>query len=174
MVDFSKLRSPSGKFYTRQLFQEEWCNLMHSERLIDPVFSLYKDRPGLINFGARYVALGDPTGYKVSQELLGDYKHWLALCKASWFRTAKEMWDKELDAKLASEGMDKLREILKEGLPAQQLVAAKYLANKEHRKNRNSTKGRPSKAEVDKAAREQAAFERELADDAERIRLVKG
>jgi hypothetical protein len=167
-------RASNGKFYTRQLFVEEWTNLMFSEREIKPPFSLYRDREGMINFGARYVELGDPSGYKISKELLGDYKLWLQLMKCKWFRAAKEIWDKELDAKLSSEGLDKLRHILETGLPAQQLVAAKYLANKEHRRVRGSTKGRPSKEAVDKAAREQAELDRELEDDAKRIRLVKG
>lgn len=166
-------KASNGKYYTKQLFWEEWINLPIDQRMIDPFFSLYKDREGLINFGKKYVELRDPTGYAVSQELLGDYNLWTVLMNCRWFVAAKEIWDKELDAALASEAMTKIRELLTDGLPAQQLAAAKYLANKEYRKDKSSSKGRPSNAEIAKQAREQAEIEKALAADFKRIKAVK-
>lgn len=166
-------KASNGKYYTKQLFWEEWINLPIDQRMIDPFFSLYKDREGLINFGKKYVELRDPTGYAVSQELLGDYNLWTVLMNCRWFIAAKEIWDKELDAALASEAMIKIRELLTDGLPAQQLAAAKYLANKEYRKDKSSNKGRPSNAEVARQAREQVEIEKALAADFQRIKAVK-
>jgi len=164
----------NGRPFTRQLFWEEWVDLPIDQRVIEPKYSLYRDKPGLINFGKAYVEARDPTGYAVSQELLYDYSHWQTLLRCKWFLAAKEVWDRELDAAIASEGMAKIRQLLADGLPAQQLAAAKYLANREYRKDKSATKGRPSNDQIAKEAARQAEFDRELADDAKRIRLVKG
>jgi len=166
-------KATNGKYYTKQLFWEEWINLPIDLRIIEPSFSLYKDKPNLINFGKKYVEHRDPTGYAVAQELLGDYNLWTALMNCRWFVAAKEVWDRELDAALASEAMAMIRLLLKEGLPAQQLAAAKYLANKEYRKDKSASKGRPSNAEVTRQAREAAEVEKQLADDFKRIQAVK-
>jgi hypothetical protein len=170
----NNFKASNGKYYTRALFWEESIDLSNDARVIPPVFTLYKDKPNLINFGKAYVETRDPTGYKVTQELLnGDYNLWTVLMNCTWFLAAKEMWDRELDAALSSEGMEKIRVMLTDGLPAQQLAAAKYLANKEYRKDKTATKGRPSSEQVTRQAREQAAIEKELAEDFKRIKSVK-
>ena len=166
-------RASNGKYYTRQLFWDEWINLMQSERQIDPPFCLHGNKPELINFGKAYVESEDPTGYKVAQKLLGGYQLWTVLMKTKWFQEAKKLWDEELDARLKSQGIEKLKEILENGMPAQQLQAAKYLANQEYKGTSGSSRGRPSNSEVEKAAREAAEIRDALQSDADRIRLVK-
>jgi hypothetical protein len=168
-----KFQSPSGKFYTRQLFWEESIELSSEVRVIDPVFTLYKDKPGLINFGKAYVESEDPTGYKVAEELLGGYRLWTVLMQSKWFQAAKKLWDEELDARLASKGFEKIKDLAKNGLPAQQLAAAKYLANGEHRKDHKATKGRPTKAQIEEKAKEEADLQSRYVEDYKRIRLVK-
>lgn len=168
-----KYKAANGKYYTRQLFWEEWVELGETDKAIDPPFTLYKDKPNRINFGKEYVAREDPTGYKVAMEVLGDYRLWTVLMKSKWFQTAKKMWDEELEAKLASKAIEKIQELMEHGLPAQQLAAAKYLANKEYNRDSKATKGRPSNAQIAEAAREEAAIDKQLAADFERIRLVK-
>jgi hypothetical protein len=170
MIQF---KASNGKYYTRQLFWEEWINLMQSERVGEPPFSLFSDKPGMLNFGAKYVELEDPTGYKISQELLDGYRMWQVLMKCKWFQAAKKVWDEELDAKLASSAISQIKELAESGPPAQQLAAAKYLANKEHRKDSSHGKGRPSKAQVEAEAQKEAALDRVYQDDLERIRLVR-
>ena len=142
------------------------------------MYTLMHDYPGLVNFRRVYVQLADPTGYKLSQLYLEDYDHWTLLMKASWFREAKEAWDKELDAKLASEGLSTIR-MFSDGIegvaPALQLQAAKYLANLEHKKvpKEASKRGRPTKEEVAGELKTQTQEAATFADDAARIRLVK-
>src|SRR5687768_13836907 len=119
-------KAGNGKYLTRQLFWEQWITLTHEERVTEPSFSLHKDKPDCINFGKAYVESRDPTGYKVAMELLGDYNHWTALMSCRWFVAAKEIWDREMDAALTSEAMQKIHQLMTEGLPAQQLAAAKY------------------------------------------------
>lgn len=169
MVTSNQFRTPTGKYYTRQLFWEEWVTLMLEHRAINPVFTLHKDKPGLINFGRAYVESRDPTGYTVSQELLGDYSLWITLMGCRWFVAAKEIWDREMDAAIKSEAMKEIRELSKDGLPAQRLAAAKYLANKEYRKDNTASKGRPKREDIDRAAKEMAATERDIEEDLKRI-----
>lgn len=167
----SKFKSPTGGYYTRQLFYEEWNDLTLDKRAIQPLFSLYKERKGVVYMGKVYVQLRDPSGYRLAQELLdGDYTLWTVLLNCRWFQAAKEVWDRELDAALVSEGMQAIREMAQEGMPAQKLAAAKFLATKAYRKDGSASKGRPSKDDVSRAAKELAATDKEILDDMERIK----
>lgn len=160
---------------SRQLFYEFWCLLPVADRIPSPVFTLHEDRPGLINLGAAYVQLGDPTGYKLSKQYLESYDHFQFFMKSSWFREAKEVWDRELDAKLSSEGLDTIREYAKgeEGVPVSTaLAAAKFLANKAY-KDKGSPRGRPSKEEVAGNLKQETENASAFADDAARIKLVR-
>lgn len=173
MLDGVNLKASNGKYYTRQLFWEEWIDMSDAEKIMDPPFTLYKDKPGKINFGKEYVRRDDPTGYRVAVEVLGDYRLWTTLMKTKWFQSAKKIWDDELEAKLASQGIEKIKELMEHGMPAQQLAAAKYLANREYSRDSKASKGRPSNAQVAEAAREEAAVERHLAEDFKRISLAR-
>lgn len=165
--------SGNGKYHTKQLFYEMQYDLPPAQRLIDPVFSFHKDREGVINFGAEYVKLRDPTGYRMAQKFLANYNHWQALMSCRWFVAAKEIWDKELDALLKAESLEQIRMLAEEGMPAQRLAAAKYLANAEYRKDHTSTKGRPRKEDVDRAARQLAEDDKSLQEDLKRIKGAK-
>lgn len=169
----SRFKGTSGKYFTRQLFWEEFIDLPLEKRTTEPLFCLHKEYKGLPNFGAVYVECADPTGYKVAQRLLdGDYTLWTVLMGCRWFVAAKEIWDRELDAKLASEGLEKIRELASSGMPAQALAASKYLANKEYRKDKTASKGRPRREDIDRAARDLASDEKDLAEDLARIKGV--
>jgi hypothetical protein len=167
-------KNAQNKYYTRQLFWEQWNDLPNEMKKIEPMFTLYADKPGLINFGKAYVESEDPTGYKISQELLDGYRLWSLLMKSSWFIAAKKMWDEELDARLTSKGLNKMQEILENGGPAQQAVAAKYFADREYRKDKTKSRGRPSKEEVAAEVRKEASFSRTISEDFERIRPKLG
>ena len=171
--DTSKSFKTGNGFLTKILFWENWVNLPFEKRIVDPVFTLHEPRNGLVSFRERYVALGDPTGYKLTQELLfGNYRHWQELMKAKWFLDAKKEWDEELDAKLKAEGLDKIRETAKSD-DKQALVAAKYLANKEYRDKTGPRRGRPSKEEVQGELKRMSEEEKAIAEDAARLKIVK-
>lgn len=166
----TNFRAPNGNYYTRQLFWEEYIDLPIEKRAIEPKFTLYKDKPNLINFGKVYVQLKDPSGYRLAEKLFdGDYTLWTVLLNCRWFQAAKEVWDRELDASLVADGLEAIRDMAVNGMPAQKLAAAKYLANKEYRRDRTAGKGRPSKDDVAKAARDLAINDRDLQEDFKRI-----
>lgn len=167
----SRFKGVTGKYFTKQLFWEQFSMIALEHRSGNCLFTLYQDRPEYINFGKVYVELGDPSGYKITQKLLdGDYTLWTVLMGCRWFVAAKEHWDRELDAKLYSEGMDEIRTLAKDGMPAQKLAAAKFLATKEYKKNAAAGKGRPKREDIDRAARDMAETDRDLEADILRIK----
>lgn len=175
MIKFN-LKNSGGKHYTKQLFHETWSTLESDLRVgTQAPFTLYQDKPNHINFGKAYVDLADPSGYRITQLYLGgDYKHWLSLCKCSWFLEAKEVWDKELEAKLFSEGIAAIKEIAKDESHKGRLQAAKILVDKGYASKLDSKarRGRPSTEEVEGHLKESARAEKALQDDLERIRSV--
>lgn len=167
----------NGRYYTSQLFYERAIDVSTTSRVLDPVFTLARERSGLIPFGRKYVELVDPSGYRVTLSLLhGDFNHWIALMKCPWFTEYKEEWDKEIDAKLFAEGLDVVRSIQKDedASPAVRLQAAKLLVQKGYKdKDKKPTRGRPSKEEVQGELKRQAESSKALDKDFERIQLVK-
>ena len=171
------LKNSLNKKYTKQLFYEPWTLLSKDYRTVEhPPFTLYNERKGHISFGRRYIFLADPSGYEITQELLkGDYSHWLELMKCPWFLTAKEQWDKELEAKLYSEGLKVLR-MIAQGDTAQAMQAAKILVGKDYSPNKIRSKparGRPTTEEVQGALKQETDAQKTLQDDLARIRAVK-
>lgn len=164
-----------GTYYTSQLFYERYIKMPPNKKVGSPKFTLHRNIEGFVNFGSRYVALEDPSGYKVTQELLnGDYGHWTTLLKQNWFKEAKQQWDRELDAKLMARGLDVMKEIARgddeEVKPAVRLQAAKFLATRGYvRPEEKSTRGRPSKEEVEGELKREAGFQATISEDLARI-----
>lgn len=178
-IKASKFRNSRNARYTRQLFVENQQVRSNDECTIEPMYSLYYDYDGIPNFRKEYVRLGDPSGYKLAELYLEDYDHWEMLMRCSWFREAKEQWDRELDAKLTAEGMDAVKTLADGGegvSPAVQLQAAKFMATKAYRDKGDAKpkRGRPSKEEVEGNLKQETADAKAFADDLKRIQLVKG
>lgn len=163
-------RNEYGHRYTKALFLELMQTIPLEERVADAPFTLHRKLEGYICFGDEYVNDGDPTGYTTSKRLLGEYAYWKYLEKRDWFREALAVWNEELDAKLASEGIRKIRELAL-GDDAKALQAAKYLSNLEHKRN-GAKRGRPSKEEIQGNIAIEADEARRLQEDLQRISLV--
>lgn len=167
-------KSSNNRWLTKALFWDQLQNTHVSDRYeLPPVFTLYGDRPGLINARKTFVELGDPTGYKWAMKYLGDYDHWQALLTRPWFRDALETWVSELNAKLLGEAIDTYREVARTSdSESVRLTAAKYLAEQPWNKEK---KGRPSKADIDAQVKTEARKRTVEDDDLERIglKLVK-
>jgi hypothetical protein len=154
------------------LFWERWRNCDKDHQYCDPVFTLYEDRPGLINARKTFIELEDPTGYQWAIKYLGDWSHWLKLMKAPWFREAYETWLDELSIKLKSEAIQKIRAIAEKEGDKQALPAARYLADETWNK---SPRGRPSKAQLQGELKKEVERLSIEDEDAKRIglRVVK-
>lgn len=164
-------RNHMNQRYSKQLFYEMWQTLPLEDRSIEPAFSLHIKRPDLICMREEYVKDGDMSGYKTSTRLLGDFGYWKHLMRAGWFRDAVKEWNEELEAKLYSEGLEKIRTIANSNDKGA-LAAAKYLADRQFKlEKKTNQRGRPSNEEIQGKVNEMA---RELTDheaDAERIGL---
>lgn len=156
-----------GRWRTRSLFKE-----FHSHNPeYPPVFTLKEyEEGGLPSVRQLFLSYKDPTGYKFAKEVLGSYEHWKKLLDTDWFPQYLEEWQAELEVKLVSDSLLKIKEI-SIGPSAQAFNAAKYLAEKGWEPVKQ---GRPKKSDKDKTAKVQAGIEAEVEEDLQRIRLVKG
>lgn len=139
-------RGLNNIWLTEAIFYERAIEKPAANRTHEPVFSLYDDRPGLINARVTFVNLRDPTGRKWALTYLGDWNHWLRLMKCGWFRAAVDTWTTELNLQFKSEAIARALEIMGSENGAQALAAAKFIASEEWDKK---TAGRPSKAALD-------------------------
>src|SRR5690242_9742651 len=119
-------RNEFNQRYTKQLFYELWITLPIENRSVEPPFTLNRPKDGYVCMQEEYIKDADPTGYKTAMRIFGEYAYWEMLCKIKWFIENKEAWDRELDAKLKSEGISKIRE-LSTGDDPKALNAAKFL-----------------------------------------------
>lgn len=161
-------KGATNQWLTEALFWERSQNRTNSTRVYEPVFTLYEDRPGLINCRTTFVALKDPTGRKWAMLYLKDWFHWQRLMGCSWFKEAYEFWCEELDQMLKSEAVAKMYELLNSENPAQALQAAKFLASHDYRENKTK-RGRPSNEEVRGALKQ--AVEAKTQEDEDLLRL---
>jgi hypothetical protein len=90
-----------------------------------------------------FVDLGDMTGYKFSQKMLGGYAHWKALEASGVMSNHIEDWREELEVKLRCEGLERIVSESEEG----HYQANKFLVD---RGWDTRAAGRPSKLEVEK------------------------
>ena len=157
-------RGVNNMWLTEAIFYERSIEKPVAYRSREPVFSLYDDRPGLINARTTFVNLRDPTGRKWALTYLGDWNHWLRLIKCNWFREAYDIWIVELNQQFKSEAVAVAYEIMKGENGAQALAAAKFLTSEEYDKQ---TRGRPSKqtleGELKKAAQALTVEDEDLA-----------
>jgi hypothetical protein len=121
---------------------------------------------GFPSFRRIYLEIADPTEYRQANELVGGWEHWQALCASKWFTDYIEGLREELEVKLKSEAVLNTYLIMeKQGNSS--LPAAKMILDGVWKPKRG--KGRPSKQEVEAEARKQAAIQRRVANDAERL-----
>jgi hypothetical protein len=162
------LRDALGRYRTASLFKESSFTIKSKEKY-PPLFTLKpRDTDGLISMGKVFLELEDPTGYQVAIRLLGSYDHWKVLCKSKWFTPHLQDWEEELEIKLQSQALVKIKEIAA-GETSQAIQAAKFLNDKGWKPKR----GRPSKEEREHAMKLTSKLEEAVSEDLERIRLVK-
>lgn len=111
-----------------------------------------------------YLKCEDPTEYEFATEYLLGWQHWKRLCENKVIAKHVEEWREELELKLRSQGV---REMLNLCASEQgNFSAAKYLANKEWEKR---APGRPSKAEKERALRQDERLNDEYGADIKRL-----
>lgn len=161
----TKYKGNSGAMRTASLFYETWID--QKDPTSDPVFT-FTGKPGLIDFRSTFVELNDVTGYEWAHKYLGSWEHFERLLKCSWFIPHFEAAVQEIETKWAKEAINKIREIANSEDTKQALGAARYVAEQGWKK-KPSTRGRPSKQEIENAKRDAIRDSKDLQADLARI-----
>jgi len=119
-----------------------------------------------------FLGLMDLTEYGPAIQLVGDWDEWNRLKRDSKrFRESVEAWKKEVQIKMGSIAIGKAISLLDCGAAATELSAAKMLDSLSSNV-KQSKRGRPRKADIDKAAREIAQDAQVTADDMKRVQDI--
>ena len=160
----------TGRFLTQCLFYENYEN---RNPLYPPVYSLREQDPAiedqLPSFKRLFLETEDITGYTLAMQELGSWEHMEKLLKAKWFQAYWQKWCDEMEIRLKSKGLLKIKQTA-EGSTSSAYQAAKYLSDRGWEPKR----GRPSAAEKAKQAKKEKDLEAAVEDDMSRvIRLVQ-
>ncbi len=98
--------------------------------------------------------IADPTEYRFAIECLDGLEHWEMLCACKWFETYVSRWRRELELKIRSQALLNIQAEANKPNSKNSFTANKFLIDGGWLPK--STKGRPSKADVSKAAKAQA------------------
>jgi hypothetical protein len=161
-IDRSNFKDDMGKWRTQALFYEYHINQECA------VFTLKDDHltvDGKTYYSMRklYLEISDPTEYDFAITVLGSWPHWLRM-KKYFLKDHVKVWADELEMKLRSEGILQNIKAAQNG----NYNAAKWLADKGWEVQR----GRPTKEEKEGRLKKEAAFDKAVEADMERIGLV--
>lgn len=109
-----------------------------------------------------YMETGDPTEYQFASKYFLNWKHWMRICDNKILRKYIDEWREELEVKLRSQAVSNMLTSARSG----NYQACKWLAD---RGWHTRGAGRPSKAEVDREKKIQAAVNEEYAGDVIRL-----
>jgi len=133
---------------------------------------IYDDKDGYLSLYLRYIeaVTVDPTEYLFATTYLHDWKHWTQLQKSPFFQDSLREWRAERDALLAS---ILVRKMVREVNGPKGFEATQFLLRNGWSDNQTkSTKGRPSKEMIEKAAHQLAVGKTRVSDDLQRLGLL--
>ncbi len=116
------------------------------------------------SFYRLYMEIDDPTEWRVSQELVDGWDHWEILCNCNWFKPHVDRWRREVELRFKSDALAKIRSEAKTA-SREALMANKYLLEKGWEPKTPSGRGRPTKEDIDKAAKDIATNNTRLEQD---------
>lgn len=151
-----------GRWFTKSLFYEP-----SGYQINDALFTMGDEDKTvkgkkLISLRKRFVDSDDITGYTIAKNFLGGWQHWQAICNST-IGPEIEKWKEELEVKLRAMGLKKAIESASSG----NFNAARFLTEVGWEKR--SGAGRPSKAEVEREKRIQAAYMDSVEGDLRRL-----
>ena len=132
-----------------------------------------EDHDGLYSFKKWYMKYRkDPTETKFVDECFeGDFKHWEAFKHGVYIKPFYERIRREAMQRNLADVMQKIEATAMDDSNKSQMVALKYLVDRYSKYDEDAApkRGRPKKADIDKAAREIAEEDKATADDLKRI-----
>lgn len=164
-VEPTKFRDSRNRLYTKALFVELADSPEHA---IYTLSHQDREREGLHydSLYRLYMEMSDPTEYIFAQRYFDGWVHWQMIANVSWFKDEVSEWRKELEIKIRAEALLAIIDKSKSS-DRDALTAARYVldGNWKHQ----NTKGRPTKQQINDAARDLAEDQNRLNEDFERI-----
>lgn len=119
-----------------------------------------------------YLEAADLTEYSFANTHLENWEHWTLLCDTLWFQPYITRWRTELELKLKSEALMALIEESKDG-GKNSYNALRFIIEKGwiDKSTEPSRRGRPSKADIARAAAEEVFSSRQVDEDFKRLEL---
>lgn len=167
--DYGPYKDTSGRYRTLSLFMEYNKDASYVSPYNLKKHQLPTNPPSLY---LMYMDVADPTEYSFAMKALGSWDHWCVLCDTNWFKPHIEEWRADLRVKLASEHYGKVRdEALKATKASDRITALRWLAANSGYESPKSSRGRPSKAEVEGRLKQELKSLEEDKEDLERLGL---
>lgn len=157
----NKFRGENNIRYLKALFYET----VNADKSTVVYTLKNEDHMGFPSLYRLYMEMDDPTEYQFAITYLDGWEHWEMLTACTWFKPYVEKWRREIELRVRSQALAKLREAAKEGKDT--LAANKFLLERGWKDK--ATKGRPSKDQIKKAADEIAHDEKKINNDFDRI-----
>lgn len=159
----SRFRNASNTRYLKALFFET------SSDKSCVVYTLKdNDHEGYPSLRRLYLEEGDPLEISFAEKYLDGYEHWEMLVECTWFEPYAERWRKELELTIRS---DALKNIILDSKSDSKSAASSNRFLVEGGWKPKATKGRPSKADIKKATKDELQIRQRLEDDYNRINL---
>lgn len=168
MAFSNKFRNSMNTRLTKGLFYEL------SEDHTQDVYTL-KDQDHLVgeklypSLYRLYMEAEDLLEYNFANTHLDGWEHWTMITGATWFKPYLDRWRKELELKVRSDALQRLREDALSNSKSAQL-SNRFLLERGWDLEVGKGRGRPSKAEIKQAAKE--AAEQKTTFEADYNRLV--
>lgn len=156
----SEFKDSKGRWRTQSLFLEVNYHP-------DAIYTMKNEdhHTGIPSFSRLYINIGDPTEYQQAGSLLGGWDHWQVLCSSKWFQDYIIPIREELEIKLRSEALIRVKEMMDSNTASQALQAARWLADGSYKKKR----GRPSNEEAAAELRKQNLIKKSVEEDYLRV-----
>lgn len=168
VINLEKLRAANGIKLTRALFVE--TNTSPTSEHVLYTLSDHDHPKGYKSIYKAYLEMEDVSEYDFATRFFGSMRHWRYLCSQDWFKPYHEEMKSDLQTKLKSRALVKIRSEADDPDNKNYFQANKYLADKGYLEK--SQKGRPSSAQVKLAAKEKAHADDELSDIMNRLEIT--
>lgn len=178
-VDRTKFRSKgSNARKTRALFYDVLRDIFNKEYDIsEAMYALTDDKEieGYPSLHRLYLEMEDPTEYDFANKYFENYEHWVMVLESPHVGNLINDWRRELDLRLRAKALNNIKEIAANEMDKNHWLANKLLVSqswipkdtqKELVKN---GRGRPSKEEISRTARQMAQDEMDIENDLKRV-----
>jgi hypothetical protein len=162
IIDKSRFKNSMGQWYLNALFFEQ----IGADKSTVVYTLKDEDHEGFPSLYKLYMDMEDVLEYEFANTHLGSWSHWETLTQCTWFKPYIQRWRKELQLKIQSKALRMLRKDAESDSKTSN-SSNRYLLERGWREK--NTKGRPSKEDVKRAAKEQAEATAVINEDFLRI-----